>query len=124
MIKTEIVEVPVAAPQASNSCNRQLHQHQYASISSAAASRRANSTSDYFVTAQMTVDESSLQSFFNAQQQAAEVHQQFLAIPQHYGDTFNTLMSEQAKMATAGVAIPREPTTFYGDVPSARKLRR
>ncbi|MDP2491226.1 type I polyketide synthase [Vibrio splendidus] len=90
VIKTEIVEVPVAAPQASN-----------------VQQSTAPAPSAQVVTAaQVTVDESSLQSFFNAQQQAAEVHQQFLAIPQQYGDTFNTLMSEQAKMATAGVTIP------------------
>ncbi|NOH83330.1 acyltransferase domain-containing protein [Vibrio sp. 03-59-1] len=107
VIKTEIVEVPVAAPQASN-----VQQ----SAASAASAQVATATQQPQVSqpasatiqpaAQVTVDESSLQSFFNAQQQAAEVHQQFLAIPQQYGDTFNTLMSEQAKMATAGVAIP------------------
>ncbi|MDD1824804.1 phosphopantetheine-binding protein [Photobacterium sp. ZSDE20] len=93
VIKTEIVEVPVAAPQASN-----VQQ----SVTPAPSAQVATAGHQ----PQVTVDESSLQSFFNAQQQAAEVHQQFLAIPQQYGDTFNTLMSEQAKMATAGVAIP------------------
>ncbi|CDT86578.1 PfaA, omega-3 polyunsaturated fatty acid synthase [Vibrio coralliirubri] len=107
VIKTEIVEVPVAAPQASN-----VQQ----SAAPAPSAQVATTTQQPQVaqpapatiqpTASVTVDESSLQSFFNAQQQAAEVHQQFLAIPQQYGDTFNTLMSEQAKMATAGVAIP------------------
>ncbi|CDU00679.1 PfaA, omega-3 polyunsaturated fatty acid synthase [Vibrio coralliirubri] len=107
VIKTEIVEVPVAAPQASN-----IQQ----STAPAPSAQVATTTQQPQVaqpapatiqpTASVTVDESSLQSFFNAQQQAAEVHQQFLAIPQQYGDTFNTLMSEQAKMATAGVAIP------------------
>ncbi|WP_215403447.1 type I polyketide synthase [Vibrio gigantis] len=106
VIKTEIVEVPVAAPQASNV------QPSVAPASStpvsAAQQPLVAQTAPATIqpAAQVTVDEFSLQSFFNAQQQAAEVHQQFLAIPQQYGDTFNTLMSEQAKMATAGVAIP------------------
>uniref|UniRef100_UPI004048843B phosphopantetheine-binding protein n=1 Tax=Shewanella sp. TaxID=50422 RepID=UPI004048843B len=38
--------------------------------------------------------------------QAAMLHQQFLAIPQQYGDTFNSLMTAQAQMASSGVAIP------------------
>ncbi len=107
VIKTEIVEVPVAAPQASN-VQQSTTPAPSAQVATAAqqpqVAQPAPATSQ--PTAQVTVDESSLQSFFNAQQQAAEVHQQFLAIPQQYGDTFNTLMSEQAKMATAGVAIP------------------
>ncbi|MFA0236348.1 phosphopantetheine-binding protein [Vibrio sp. 10N.222.55.C7] len=106
VIKTEIVEVPVAAPQASN-----VQQSVAApSVQVATATQQPQvaqpAPATIQPTASVTVDESSLQSFFNAQQQAAEVHQQFLAIPQQYGDTFNTLMSEQAKMATAGVAIP------------------
>ncbi|TCN87437.1 polyketide-type polyunsaturated fatty acid synthase PfaA [Vibrio crassostreae] len=106
VIKTEIVEVPVAAPQASN-----VQQSVAApSIQVATATQQPQvaqpAPATIQPTASVTVDQSSLQSFFNAQQQAAEVHQQFLAIPQQYGDTFNTLMSEQAKMATAGVAIP------------------
>ncbi|WP_076537236.1 type I polyketide synthase [Shewanella sp. UCD-KL21] len=48
----------------------------------------------------------SLEAFFNAQQQAANLHQQFLAIPKQYGDTFTHLMTEQSKMAAAGLAIP------------------
>ncbi|TWD33670.1 polyketide-type polyunsaturated fatty acid synthase PfaA [Vibrio crassostreae] len=105
VIKTEIVEVPVAAPQASN-----VQQSTAPAPSAQVAAPQSQVVQTAPATiqpaAQVTVDESSLQSFFNAQQQAAEVHQQFLAIPQQYGDTFNTLMSEQAKMATAGVAIP------------------
>ncbi|KAA8668312.1 type I polyketide synthase [Vibrio gigantis] len=102
VIKTEIVEVPVAAPQASNV------QPSVAQVATAAQQPQVAQPAPATIqsVAQVSVDESSLQSFFNAQQQAAEVHQQFLAIPQQYGDTFNTLMSEQAKMATAGVAIP------------------
>ncbi|PME58515.1 beta-ketoacyl synthase [Vibrio lentus] len=101
VIKTEIVEVPVAAPQASN-VQQSAAPAPSAQVVTTAQQPQVVQTAPPNV----TVDESSLQSFFNAQQQAAEVHQQFLAIPQQYGDTFNTLMSEQAKMATAGVAIP------------------
>ncbi|PSW05952.1 type I polyketide synthase [Photobacterium lipolyticum] len=83
VIKTEIREVPVAAaPQAT-----------------AQAATQATTT-------QLPVGDASLHAFFAAQQQAAELHQQFLAIPQQYGDTFTTLMTEQAKMAASGVAIP------------------
>ncbi|MGF1843151.1 phosphopantetheine-binding protein [Vibrio clamense] len=107
VIKTEIVEVPVAAPQASN-VQQSVVPAPTAQVATAAQQPQVVQTAPATIqpAAQVTVDESSLQSFFNAQQQAAEVHQQFLAIPQQYGDTFNTLMSEQAKMATAGVAIP------------------
>ncbi|WGV98102.1 beta-ketoacyl synthase N-terminal-like domain-containing protein [Vibrio sp. YMD68] len=107
VIKTEIVEVPVATPQASN-VQQSAAPAPSAQVATAAPQSQVVQTAPATSqpTAQVTVDESSLQSFFNAQQQAAEVHQQFLAIPQQYGDTFNTLMSEQAKMATAGVAIP------------------
>ncbi|MFA0517297.1 beta-ketoacyl synthase N-terminal-like domain-containing protein [Vibrio sp. 10N.222.55.E8] len=107
VIKTEIVEVPVAAPQASN-VQQSVAPAPSAQVATAAPQSQVVQTAPTTSqpTTQVTVDESSLQSFFNAQQQAAEVHQQFLAIPQQYGDTFNTLMSEQAKMATAGVAIP------------------
>ncbi|MDN3614467.1 type I polyketide synthase [Vibrio gallaecicus] len=107
VIKTEIVEVPVAAPQASN-VQQSTAPAPSAQVVTAAQQPQVAQSAPATIqpAAQVTVDESSLQSFFNAQQQAAEVHQQFLAIPQQYGDTFNTLMSEQAKMATAGVAIP------------------
>ncbi|OED65314.1 beta-ketoacyl synthase [Vibrio splendidus ZS-139] len=107
VIKTEIVEVHVPAPQASN-VQQSAAPAPSAQVVTAAQQPQVAQPAPATIqpTAQVTVDESSLQSFFNAQQQAAEVHQQFLAIPQQYGDTFNTLMSEQAKMATAGVAIP------------------
>ncbi|MDH5886954.1 type I polyketide synthase [Vibrio splendidus] len=107
VIKTEIVEVPVAAPQASN-VQQSVAPAPSAQVVTATQQPQVAQPAPATIqpAAQVTVDESSLQSFFNAQQQAAEVHQQFLAIPQQYGDTFNTLMSEQAKMATAGVAIP------------------
>ncbi|MCE9685128.1 phosphopantetheine-binding protein [Shewanella sp. AS16] len=47
-----------------------------------------------------------LNAFFAAQAQAAQLHQQFLSIPQQYGETFSALMTEQAKMASQGIAIP------------------
>ncbi|WP_300483993.1 type I polyketide synthase [Shewanella sp.] len=53
-----------------------------------------------------SVSGDALMAFFSAQSQAAQLHQQFLAIPQQYGDTFTTLMTEQAKMASLGIAIP------------------
>ncbi|MEZ8059985.1 phosphopantetheine-binding protein [Vibrio splendidus] len=104
VIKTEIVEVHVPDPQASNVQQSVAAPSVQVATQQPQVAQPAPATIQ--PTASVTVDESSLQSFFNAQQQAAEVHQQFLAIPQQYGDTFNTLMSEQAKMATAGVAIP------------------
>ncbi|MCS6204614.1 type I polyketide synthase [Shewanella baltica] len=52
------------------------------------------------------ISSDALTAFFSAQSQAAQLHQQFLAIPQQYGDTFTTLMTEQAKMASQGIAIP------------------
>ncbi|MFA0158304.1 phosphopantetheine-binding protein [Vibrio sp. 10N.261.46.A3] len=106
VIKTEIVEVPVAAPQASNVQQSAAPSAQVVATATQQPQVSQPAPATIQPAASVTVDESSLQSFFNAQQQAAEVHQQFLAIPQQYGDTFNTLMSEQAKMATAGVAIP------------------
>ncbi|MDG5901370.1 acyltransferase domain-containing protein, partial [Shewanella xiamenensis] len=57
-----------------------------------------------FTTGQATQD--ALRAFFAAQTQAAQLHQQFLAIPQQYGDTVSALMAEQAKMASLGIAIP------------------
>ncbi|WP_295890775.1 type I polyketide synthase [uncultured Vibrio sp.] len=95
VIKTKVVEVPVAVAAEPSQLPNQI-------VNQATPAQLTNTTAASTV----AVDESSLQSFFNAQQQAAEVHQQFLAIPQQYGDTFNTLMSEQAKMATAGIAVP------------------
>ncbi|MEL4239103.1 SDR family NAD(P)-dependent oxidoreductase [Shewanella xiamenensis] len=57
-----------------------------------------------FTTGQANQD--ALSAFFAAQTQAARLHQQFLAIPQQYGDTVSALMAEQAKMASLGIAIP------------------
>ncbi|GIU05604.1 type I polyketide synthase [Shewanella glacialipiscicola] len=53
-----------------------------------------------------SVSGDALTAFFSAQSQAAQLHQQFLAIPQQYGDTFTTLMTAQAQMASQGIAIP------------------
>ncbi|MGL5407338.1 MAG: phosphopantetheine-binding protein, partial [Shewanella sp.] len=47
-----------------------------------------------------------LSAFFSAQTEAAQLHQQFLAIPKQYGETFTALMIEQAKMASQGITIP------------------
>ncbi|QQX79063.1 KR domain-containing protein [Shewanella sp. KX20019] len=56
--------------------------------------------------ATVSVSTDALSQFFAAQQQAAELHQQFLSIPQQYGETFTSLMTEQTKLAGAGVALP------------------
>ncbi|WP_192022404.1 type I polyketide synthase [Shewanella sp. WPAGA9] len=86
VIKTEYVEVATSgATTVSNAAPQAIASH--ASAQTAPAS-------------------GSLEAFFNAQQQAAELHQQFLAIPQQYGDTFTHLMAEQSKMVAAGQAIP------------------
>ncbi|ABN60943.1 type I polyketide synthase [Shewanella baltica] len=52
------------------------------------------------------ISSDALTAFFSAQSHVAQLHQQFLAIPQQYGDTFTTLMTEQAKMASQGITIP------------------
>ncbi|MBO2663331.1 type I polyketide synthase [Shewanella algae] len=49
---------------------------------------------------------SGLQQFFSAQQQLAELHQQFLNIPLQYGNSVQQLLAEQVKLVTAGKAIP------------------
>ncbi|GGP99595.1 type I polyketide synthase [Shewanella ulleungensis] len=91
VIKTEYVEV-ASAPTAST--HEPLTQ---ATISHATAQpAQANAP----------ISNDSLSAFFAAQQQTATLHQQFLAIPQQYGDTFNSLMTAQAQMASSGVAIP------------------
>ncbi|MGR5152007.1 phosphopantetheine-binding protein [Photobacterium swingsii] len=93
VIKTEIREVQVPAPVADPAATAQ-----------ASVQTKPQATAPASVLASASDD--SLTAFFAAQQQAAELHQQFLAIPQQYGDTFAALMTEQAKMAAAGVAIP------------------
>ena len=94
VIKTEYVEVastPAASAQAPVA-QATTAQPAHASQTSAQANN--------------AVSNDSLSAFFAAQQQAAMLHQQFLAIPQQYGDTFNSLMTAQAQMASSGVAIP------------------
>jgi len=98
VIKTEIREVPVAAAPA-----------QAVTVQSTTQAAPQPAVTAQVVTqtaSQLPAGDASLHAFFTAQQQAAELHQQFLAIPQQYGDTFTALMTEQAKMATAGIAIP------------------
>ncbi|MGF1868922.1 phosphopantetheine-binding protein [Photobacterium indicum] len=97
VIKTEIREVPVAAAPT-----------QAVTVQAAAPAVATTAPAQVVTqtTAQLPVGDASLHAFFSAQQQAAELHQQFLAIPQQYGDTFTALMTEQAKMATAGIAVP------------------
>ncbi|MCG9730427.1 eicosapentaenoate synthase subunit PfaA [Shewanella sp. Isolate13] len=56
--------------------------------------------------AALNIGSDALSNFFAAQQQAAQLHQQFLEIPQQYGETFTTLMTEQTKLAGSGIAIP------------------
>ncbi|WP_041394084.1 type I polyketide synthase [Photobacterium profundum] len=101
VIKTEIREVPVAAaPTQAVTVQSTAQAAPQPVVTTAPAQVVTQATS------QLPVGEASLHAFFSAQQQAAELHQQFLAIPQQYGDTFTALMTEQAKMATAGIAIP------------------
>ena len=57
-----------------------------------------------------TASEDTLGAFFSAQDQVAQLHQQFLSIPKQYGDTFSELMAEQAKLASRGMAIPEALT--------------
>ncbi|PSU45386.1 beta-ketoacyl synthase [Photobacterium frigidiphilum] len=101
VIKTEIREVPVAAaPTQAVTVQSTAQAAPQPSVTAAPAQVVTQATS------QLPVGDASLHAFFSAQQQAAELHQQFLAIPQQYGDTFTALMTEQAKMATAGITIP------------------
>jgi polyketide-type polyunsaturated fatty acid synthase PfaA len=89
VIKTVVQEVPVAA-----------------APTAAVSSTSVNVQTAPVATAAPASSGGTLDAFFMAQQQAAELHQQFLAIPQQYGDTFTTLMAEHTKMAAAGIAIP------------------
>ncbi|QIR14098.1 type I polyketide synthase [Shewanella aestuarii] len=100
VIKTEYIEVPAADKAPASHATTSLNTHDSnmataASVNTSAAFNQSEPSSD------------SLTAFFNAQQQAANLHQQFLAIPQQYGDTFTHLMVEQSKMAAAGIAIPQ-----------------
>ncbi len=51
-------------------------------------------------------DNSALSQFFAAQQQTAQLHQEFLNIPQQYNDTVTHMMVEQTKIVNAGITIP------------------
>ncbi|MFB2641580.1 SDR family NAD(P)-dependent oxidoreductase [Shewanella bicestrii] len=86
-ILEKVVEVEKPVAQNSNNIQQQM------------SAQTANLT-----TGQANQD--ALSAFFAAQTQAAQLHQQFLAIPQQYGDTVSALMAEQAKMASLGIAIP------------------
>ncbi|MFG0450678.1 SDR family NAD(P)-dependent oxidoreductase [Shewanella sp. YQ_9] len=70
----------------------------------AAASQNPSQPSQ--ATAPQAANSSELQQFFSAQQQLAELHQQFLNIPLQYGNSVQQLLAEQVKLATAGKAIP------------------
>ncbi|TVL12892.1 type I polyketide synthase [Shewanella algae] len=70
----------------------------------AAASQNPSQPSQ--ATAPQAANSSELQQFFSAQQQLAELHQQFLNIPLQYGNSVQKLLAEQVKLATAGKAIP------------------
>ncbi|MBO2583317.1 type I polyketide synthase [Shewanella algae] len=83
----KIVEIPVAA------ASQNPSQPSQATAPQAANGLPANSGSE-------------LQQFFSAQQQLAELHQQFLNIPLQYGNSVQQLLAEQVKLATAGKAIP------------------
>ncbi|MBO2621198.1 type I polyketide synthase [Shewanella algae] len=83
----KIVEIPVAA------ASQNPSQPSPASAPQAANGLPANNGSG-------------LQQFFSAQQQLAELHQQFLNIPLQYGNSVQQLLAEQVKLATAGKAIP------------------
>ncbi|WP_345872877.1 SDR family NAD(P)-dependent oxidoreductase [Shewanella algae] len=83
----KIVEIPVAA------ASQNPSQPSQATAPQAANGLSANSGSG-------------LQQFFSAQQQLAELHQQFLNIPLQYGNSVQQLLAEQVKLATAGKAIP------------------
>ncbi|WP_285164785.1 type I polyketide synthase [Shewanella goraebulensis] len=95
VIKTEYVEVAASGTTTVSNAAAPASQ----STQSIAAQTKAPQ-------AQTAPAAGSLEAFFNAQQQAADLHQQFLAIPQQYGETFTHLMAEQSKMAAAGHAIP------------------
>ncbi|WP_281222478.1 type I polyketide synthase [Photobacterium sanguinicancri] len=101
VIKTEIreVQVPVSVTDTAATANA-------APVASTQVNVQAQPLTTAPVSVLASASDDSLTAFFTAQQQAAELHQQFLAIPQQYGDTFAALMTEQAKMAAAGVAIP------------------
>jgi polyketide-type polyunsaturated fatty acid synthase PfaA len=94
VIKTEYIEVPATSAQAQAS----LVATPLAATTPVAKAQPVSSS--------VPASADSIGAFFAAQQQTAELHQQFLAIPQQYGDTFAHLMTAQAQMASSGLAIP------------------
>ncbi|QDE31898.1 type I polyketide synthase [Shewanella polaris] len=94
VIKTEYIEVPATSAQAQASAVAAP----LAATTPVAKAQPVNSS--------VPASADSIGSFFAAQQQTAELHQQFLAIPQQYGNTFAHLMTAQAQMASSGLAIP------------------
>ncbi|MBB1437101.1 SDR family NAD(P)-dependent oxidoreductase [Shewanella sp. SG41-4] len=94
VIKTEYIEVPATSAQAPASAAVTP----LAAIAPVAVAKQVRSN--------VPASTDSIGAFFAAQQQTAELHQQFLAIPQQYGDTFAHLMTAQAQMASSGLAIP------------------
>ena len=93
VIKTEYIEVPATSAQAPASA-----------VAAPLAATTAAAAKP--VSANVPASADSIGAFFAAQQQTAQLHQQFLAIPQQYGDTFAHLMTAQAQMASSGLAIP------------------
>ncbi|MGI2038526.1 SDR family NAD(P)-dependent oxidoreductase [Shewanella frigidimarina] len=94
VIKTEYIEVPATSAQAQ------------ASVVDAPLAATTPVAKAQPVSSSVPASADSIGAFFAAQQQTAELHQQFLAIPQQYGDTFAHLMTAQAQMASSGLAIP------------------
>ncbi|MGP1718928.1 SDR family NAD(P)-dependent oxidoreductase [Shewanella frigidimarina] len=94
VIKTEYIEVPTTSTQAQ------------ASAVAAPLAATTPVAKAQAVSSSVPASADSIGAFFAAQQQTAELHQQFLAIPQQYGDTFAHLMTAQAQMASSGLAIP------------------
>ncbi|UAL44973.1 KR domain-containing protein [Shewanella inventionis] len=104
-VTSKTVEVPVEKI-VEKIVEKQVIKTEYVEVATApTASAQASQTSAQAQT-HTKVSNDSLSAFFAAQQQTATLHQQFLAIPQQYGDTFNSLMTAQAQMASSGVAIP------------------
>ncbi|MBO1894773.1 acyltransferase domain-containing protein [Shewanella sp. BF02_Schw] len=96
VIKTEYIEVPATSAPAQAP----------ASATAAPLTATAPIAKAQPVSSSVSASTDSIGAFFAAQQQTAELHQQFLAIPQQYGDTFAHLMTAQAQMASSGLAIP------------------
>ncbi|MGB0894608.1 MAG: SDR family NAD(P)-dependent oxidoreductase [Parashewanella sp.] len=91
----KIVETTMAQPQMVDSNNT--------SVDVQVNNQKQNNTLSQ---PQQTAATDTLSSFFAAQDQVAKLHQQFLNIPQQYGDTFTSLMAQQAKMAAEGLTVP------------------